>query len=55
LTHVGTVSSALEEDTADNQEAVDSQVYYQDDGSVYCKQDTGPDEAEYAIGDDEAS
>jgi hypothetical protein len=50
---VGTVSPALEEDTADDQEAVDGQVDYEHDGNVQREEDDCADEAECAISDDE--
>jgi hypothetical protein len=52
LTDTGTVSPALEEDTTDDQEAIDGQVYYQNKGNVYCKQDARPNETERSVSDD---
>ena len=53
LINAGMVSRALKEDSAHDQKAVDGQVYYQGDCHMRNKQDDRPDQAEYAIRDDE--
>ena len=55
LTQFRTVSLALEEDAAHNQEAVDSQVDDQHECDVPGEQDDGPDQAEQAVSDDDAA
>ena len=50
-----TVSSALEENTSGNQEAIDDQVYRQNNCCVHCKQDASHDQTEHAISDKHSS
>lgn len=45
----GTVAPALEENAPNNQEAINGQVYHQNNCCVHCKQDGCHDEAEHAI------
>ena len=55
LAYAWAVSTTLEEDTAHDQEAVDGQVDYQHDCHMHHEQDDGPDQAEQAVGDDNAA
>jgi hypothetical protein len=50
-----TVSPTLEENASDNQEAIDDQVYHQNNCCMHCKQDASHDQTEHAVSDEHSS
>jgi hypothetical protein len=50
-----TVSPTLEENSPNNQEAIDGQIYHQNNCCVHCKQDAGHDQTEHAVSNESPS